>query len=175
MSSTFTSPIRIFVRNNPTNDGTIAPDNTGASNASQQVTFSGVNAAGTITTYQVGSPTTQDSIVIPAGSLISNVRLFETTAPSAFTGLVITVNVGATAIGTITPTTTGGSISFVPATTTAAAAIMANVGTSDVTLSFVVGTTSGVTGTLAGTFDVSYVPRNTDGSIIAYGSGYTNS
>jgi hypothetical protein len=175
MSSTFTSPIRIFVRNNPTNDGTIAPDNTGASNASQQVTFSGVNAAGTITTYQVGSPTTADSIVIPAGSLISNVRLFETTAPSAFTGLVITVNVGATAIGTITPTTAGGSISFVPAATTAAAAIMANVGTSDVTLSFVVGTTSGVTGTLAGTLDVSYVPRNSDGSIIAYGSGYTNS
>jgi len=175
MSSTFTSPIRIFVRNNPTNDGTIAPDNTGASNASQQVTFSGVNAAGTITTYQVGSPTTVDSIVVPAGSLISNVRLFETTAPSAFTGLVITVNVGATAIGTITPTTAGGSISFVPAATTAAAAIMANVGTSDVTLSFVVGTTSGVTGTLAGTLDVSYVPRNLDGSIIAYGSGYTNS
>jgi hypothetical protein len=175
MSSTFTSPIRIFVRNNPTNDGTIAPDNTGASNASQQVTFSGVNAAGTIATYQVGSPTTADSIVIPAGSLISNVRLFETTAPSAFTGLVITVNVGATAIGTITPTTAGGVISLVPATTTAAAAIMANVGTSDVTLSFVVGTTSGVTGTLAGTIDASYVPRNIDGSIIAYGSGYTNS
>jgi hypothetical protein len=103
------------------------------------------------------------------------VRLFETTAPSAFTGLVITVNVGATAIGTITPTTNGGTISFVPATTTAAAAIMANVGTSDVTLSFVVGTTSGVTGTLAGTLDVSYTPRNVDGSIIAYGSGLTNS
>jgi len=176
MSSTFTSPIRIFVRNNPTNDGTIAPDNTGASNASQQVTFSGVNAAGTITTYGVGGQsTTADSVVVPAGSLISNVRLFETTAPSAFTGMVITVNVGATAIGTITPTTTGGTISLVPATTTAAAAIMANVGTSDVTLSFVVGTTSGVTGTLAGTFDISYVPRNLDGSIIAYGSGYTNS
>jgi len=176
MSSTFTSPIRIFVRNNPSNDGTIAPDNTGASNASQQVTFSGVNAAGTIATYGVGSQNTVlDSIVVPAGSLISNVRLFETTAPSAFTGLVITVNVGATAIGTITPTTAGGSISFVPAATTAAAVLMANVGTSDVTLSFVVGATSGVTGTLAGTIDVSYVPRNTDGSITAYGSGYTNS
>jgi len=176
MSSTFTTPIRIFKRNNPTNNGVIAPDNTGAASTSQQVTFSGVNAAGTILTYGVGSQsTTRDDIVIPAGSLISNVRLFETTAPSAFTGMVITVNVGSTAIGTITPTTTGGSISFVPATTTAAAAIMANVGTSDVTLSFVVGTTSGVTGTLAGTFDVAYTPRNLDGSIIAYGAGYTNS
>jgi hypothetical protein len=175
MSSTFSTPIRIFKRNNPTNNGVIAADNTGAASASQQVTFSGVNAAGTITTYQVGSPTVSDVIVLPAGCIISNVRLFETTAPSAFTGLVITVNVGATAIGTITPTTAGGSISFVPAATTAAAAIMANVGVNDVTLSFVVGTTSGVTGTLAGTLDVSYTPRNVDGSIIAYGSGYTNS
>lgn len=175
MSSTFTTPIRIFKRNNPTNNGVIAADNTGAAVASQQVTFSGVNAAGTIATYQVGAPTVVDTVVIPAGSMISNVRLFETTAPSAFTGLVITVNVGATAIGTITPTTTGGSISLVPAATTAAAAIMANVGTSDVTLSFVVGTTSGVTGTLAGTLDVAYTPRNLDGSIVAYGSGFTNS
>ena len=175
MSSTFTTPIRIFKRNNPTNNGVIAADNTGAASASQQVTFSGVNAAGTITTYQVGAPTVVDTVVIPAGSMISNVRLFETTAPSAFTGLVITVNVGATAIGTITPTTTGGIISLVPAATTAAAAIMAIVGTSDVTFSFVVGTTSGVTGTLAGTLDVSYVPRNLDGSIVAYGSGFTNS
>ena len=175
MSSTFTTPIRIFKRNNPTNNGVIAADNTGAASASQPVTFSGVNAAGTISTYQVGAPTVVDTVVIPAGSMISNVRLFETTAPSAFTGLVITVNVGATAIGTITPTTTGGSISLVPAATTAAAAIMANVGTSDVTLSFVVGTTSGVTGTLAGTLDVTYTPRNLDGSIIAYGSGFTNS
>ena len=175
MSSTFTTPIRIFKRNNPTNNGVIAADNTGAASASQQVTFSGVNAAGTITTYQVGAPTVVDTVVIPAGSMISNVRLFETTAPSAFTGLVITVNVGSTAIGTITPTTTGGIISLVPAATTAAAAIMANVGVNDVTFSFVVGTTSGVTGTLAGTLDVSYVPRNLDGSIVAYGSGYTNS
>jgi len=176
MSSTFTSPIRIFVRNNPSNDGTIAPDNTGASSASQQVTFSGVNAAGAITTYGVGNQsTTLDSIVIPAGSMITSFRLFETTAPSAFTGMVITVAVAGTTVGTITPLTTGGVISFAPATTTAAAALLANVGTSDVTVTFTVGTTSGVTGTLAGTFDASYVPRNIDGSIIAYGSGYSNS
>jgi hypothetical protein len=175
MSSTYTTPIRIFKRNNPTNDGTIAPDNTGAASATQQVTFSGVNAAGAISTFQVGSPTTPDPLIIPAGSLISNVRLFETTAPSAFTGLVITVAVGGVTIGTITPLTTGGVISLVTATTTAGAAKMANVGTSDATMTFTVGTTSGVTGTLAGTLDVAYTPRNLDGSIIAYGSGFTNS
>ena len=175
MSSTFTGPIRIFKRNNPTNNGVIAPDNTGAASCSQQVSFSGVNAAGAITTYGIGSQsTTADSIVLPAGALISNVRLFETTAPSAFTGMVITVAIGATTIGTITPLTTGGIISYVPATTTAAAALLANVGVNDVTLTFTVGTTSGLTGTLAGVFDVSYVARNIDGSIIPYGSGYTN-
>jgi len=88
--------------------------------------------------------------------------------------MVITVAIGATTIGTITPLTTGGIISYVPATTTAAAALLANVGVNDVTLTFTVGTTSGVTGTLAGVFDVSYVARNIDGSIIPYGSGYTN-
>lgn len=175
MSSTFTTPLRVFKRNNPTNNGVIAPDNTGAANCSQQVTFSGVNAAGAITTYGVGSQsTTADAVVIPAGSMITNVRLFETTAPSAFTGMVITVAINGTTIGTITPLTTGGVISFVPATTTAAAALLANVGVNDVTLTFTVGTTSGVTGKLDGTFDVSYVARNVDGSIIAYGSGLTN-
>ena len=175
MSSTFTTPIRIFKRNNPSNDGTIAPDNTGASSAAQQVAFAGVNAAGAISTYQVGSPTTADGIVIPAGSMITNFRLFETTAPSAFTGLVITVAVGGTNVGTITPTTTGGVISISFTATAAVAALLANVGTSDVAVTFTVGTTSGVTGTLAGTFDVSYTPRNNDGSIAPYGSGYTNS
>jgi hypothetical protein len=176
MSSTFTSPIRIFVRNNPTNDGTIAADNTGASSAAQQVSFSGVNAAGAITTYGIGNQsTTADSVVVPAGSMITNVRLFETTAPSAFTGMVITVASGGVTIGTITPNTTGGVIAMTAASTTTGASAMANVGTSDVTLTFTVGSTSGVTGTLAGVFDVTYVPRNLDGSISPYGSGYTNS
>ena len=175
MSSTFTTPIRIFKRNNPTNDGTIAPDNTGAASVTQQVQFSGVATAGAITTYGIGSQsTTLDNVVIPAGSLISNIRLFETTAPSALTSGVITAAIGATTIGTITATATnGGVISMVPATTTAAAALLANVGTSDVTITFT-WARSAITGTLAGVLDVSYVARNLDGSIIAYGSGYTN-
>ena len=57
----------------------------------------------------------------------------------------------------------------------AASAILANVGVNDVAVTFTVGTTSGVTGTLAGVFSIDYTARNVDGSIIAYGSGYTNS
>jgi hypothetical protein len=173
MSSTFTTPLRVFKRNNPTNNGTIAPDNTGVVSCTQQATFSGVNAAGAISTTPVGSTTVQ-AVTIPAGSLVSNVRLFETTAPSAFTGLVITVAIGGTTVGTITPTTTGGVIAISFTATAAAATLLSNVGTSDVTMTFTVGTTSGVTGTLAGVFDVSYTPRNLNGSITAYGAGFTN-
>lgn len=174
MSSTFTQPIRVFKRNNPTNNGTIAPDNTGVVMCTQPASFSGVNAAGAITTYGTGSAsTTVDPITLPAGALLYNVKLIETTAPSAFTGMVITVAVGGVTVGTITPLTTGGVINMAfTATTTATAAL--SVGTSDVAVTFTVGTTSGVTGTLAGVFVVEYLARNFDGSIVAYGSGYTN-
>ena len=175
MSSTFTQPIRVFKRNNPTNKGVIAPDNTGVVMCTQPVSFSGVNAAGAITTYGTGSAsTTADPVYLPAGALVYNVKLIETTAPSAFTGLVITVAAGGVTIGTITPLTTGGVINMAfTATTTATAAL--SVGTSDTAVTFTVGTTSGVTGTLAGVFVVEYLARNSDGSTTAYGAGLTNS
>jgi hypothetical protein len=176
MSVTFNQPIRVYKFNNSSNNGVIAPDNTGAVICSQQNSFSGVSAAGLITTYGTGSAsTTLDPVVVPAGAIINNFRLFETTAPSVFTGLVITVAVNGTAVGTITPTTTGGVIAYVPTATAAVATLLANVGTSDATVTYTVGTTSGVTGTLAGVFTVDYVARNFDGSITNVGQGYTNS
>ena len=81
-----------------------------------------------------------------------------------------------TTIGTITPTAAGGVISYVPTATAAAATILNNIGTLDATLTFTAATVTTLTsGTVAGTFDVSYIPRNVDGSTTAYGSGYTNS
>jgi hypothetical protein len=176
MSVTFNQPIRVYKFNNSSNNGVIAPDNTGVVLCSQQNSFSGVNAAGLITTYGTGSAsTTPDSVVIPAGAIITNFRLFETTAPSAFTGMVITVAVNGTTVGTITPTTTGGVISYAPTATAAVATLLSNVGTSDATVTYTVGTTSGVTGTLAGVLVVDYAARNYDGSITNVGQGYTNS
>ena len=172
MSSTFTSPIRIFKRNNPTNDGTIAPDNTGAAIVSQQATFSGVAAAGAISTTKIGEASAS-SFVIPAGSIISNVKLYETTAPSALTSGVITVAVDGVTIGTITANATGGVIDMVFTATTTAAAETANNGTLDSVVTFT-WARSAITGTLAGVLSVEYTARNIDGSIIPYGSGYTN-
>jgi hypothetical protein len=176
MSSTFTQPIRIFKRNNPTNNGTIAPENTGASQATQQSYIAPITtttSAGALVTYDVGS-TTATPFVLPAGAIVSTVRFYETTAPSAITGGVVTVSIGGVDVGTITPTTTGGIIVMTPTATAAVAAAMNNVGTSDATVLFTATAISAITGTLAGTFSVEYTPRNYDGSIIAYGSGYTN-
>ena len=189
MSSTFTQPLRIFKRNNPSNDGTIAPDNTGAASVTQQSYItnpitSTTSGATVLTTADVGS-TTVTPFVLPAGALISNVRLFQTTVPTGLTGGVITVaivqtsptdgSLTTTTIGTITPTAAGGVITIAFTASAAVATILNNIGTLDATLTFSAATVSANTGTLGGTFDVSYVARNVDGSITAYGSGYTNS
>ena len=173
MSSTFTTPIRIFKRNNPSNDGTIAPDNTGAALVTQQATFSDVAAAGAITTTKIGE-SSSSAFVIPAGSIISAVKLYETTAPSALTAGVITVAVDGVTIGTITANATGGVISMAFTATTTAAAPAANNGSVDSTVTFT-WARSAITGTLGGVLSVEYTARNANGSITPLGSGYSNS
>jgi hypothetical protein len=176
MSSTFNTPIRVFKRNNPTNDGTIAPDNTGACQVAQQQYFAPITAtrlAGAIDTYDVGT-TTATSYVVPAGAIINHIFLYQTSAPSALTGGVITVAINGTDVGTVTPTTTGGRIQVTFTATAAVATILANVGTTDATITFTATAITAITGTLAGVFDVQYTARNPDGSIIAQGAGYTN-
>jgi hypothetical protein len=54
------------------------------------------------------------------------------------------------------------------------ATVLNNVGTTDATITFTATAITAITGTLAGTFDIQYTARNPDGSIIAYGAGYTN-
>jgi hypothetical protein len=188
MSSTFTQPMRIFKRNNPTNDGTIAPDNTGAARISQEQYITnpivGTTAGATVlTTADLGS-TTVVPFVLPAGAIIESFALYQDVVATGLTGGVITVSIiqtnpttGAnttTAIGTITPTAAGGRIAGVFTATAATAAIIGNIGTLDATLTFSAATVSANTGTLGGTFAVNYTARNADGSITPYGSGYTN-
>jgi hypothetical protein len=176
MSVTFNTPIRVFKRNNPTNDGTIAPDNTGAVQVCQQQFIAPITAtriAGALDTFKVGT-TTATPLVVPAGSIIQYLYFYQTSAPSALTGGVITASIDGVDIGTVTPTTTGGRLQMQPAATAAVAALLNNVGTSDVTIVFTATAITAITGTLAGTFDVRYTARNPDGSIIAVGSGYTN-
>jgi len=190
MSSTFTGPIRVFKRNNPTNDGTAAADNTGAVAVNQQsyVTnpITAVTATATVlTTADVGQ-TAVTPYVLPAGSIISNIRLFQTAAAGGLVGGVITVSIvqtspvdgslTTTVLGTITPTAAGGVISIAFTASAAIATILNNIGTLDATLTFSAAAVTTLTsGSLAGTFDVSYTARNVDGSITAYGANLTNS
>jgi hypothetical protein len=189
MSSTFTTPIRVFKRNNPTNNGVIAPDNTGAVRLSQQdiilnpiTTTTGT--ATTLTTAPYGT-TTASPLVLPAGSIIESFSLYQDVAAGGLVGGVITMSISitnpstgavtTTAIGTITPTAAGGRIAGVFTATAAVANIIENVGPLDATLTFsAAAVTTLSSGSLAGTLDVNYTARNADGSIIAYGSGYTN-
>jgi hypothetical protein len=149
MSSTFTSPIRIFKRNNPTNDGTIAPDNTGAAQCTVQAAIVG----GTAT-----------SVVVPAGSIINAVNAYVTTAAGSAGTPNVTVNTEV--VGTLADSAGVKTATF--GTGATAVGLLANVGTSDVTVNFTAGASA------VGTFSVTYTPRNVDGTITAYGSGYTN-
>ena len=186
MSSTFTGPIRINKYNNSTNNGVIAPDNTGAARVSQQQFIAPITAtqlAGAIPTFDLGT-TTAVPFVVPAGAILESIAFYQTAAPTALTGGVITVGlaitnpttgaVTTTSLGTFTPNLTGGVLTLVFPTTAAVAALLANVGPLDATLTFTATAITAITGTLAGTFSVNYTARNVDGSIIAYGSGYTN-
>lgn len=148
MSSTFTCPIRINKYNNPTNDGTIAPDNTGAAQCTVQAALVG------------GVETT---VVIPAGSIISNVQGYFTAVGA---GSATQVDVDGETVGTLSDAAGVNAITFDTAATSVG--LLANVGTSDVALTFTPG------GSAEGFLSVTYTPRNADGTITPYGSGYTN-
>ena len=190
MSVTFNQPIRVYKYNNPTNNGTIAPDNSGAVSATQQsyilnpITTTTANTT-VFTTADVGQ-TTATPFVLPAGSIVSNVRLFQTTAAANLAGGVITVAIiqtnpttGAnttTTIGTITPTAAGGVIPATFTASNAVATILSNIGTLDATLTFSAANVTALTGgAIAGVFQTQYTARNYTGSIINVGQGYTNS
>jgi len=152
MSSTFTLPLRLNTRQTTSNDGTISTANTGAAMISQQVAIVG-GAAATIT--------------IPAGSIINSIDGYLNVVGAASRAISITSNGVTTTVASLATTALG----RVPATYTASAAVanlLANVGVYDVTITLASEAAS------AGTLSVQYTGRNQDGSIIAYGSGYSN-
>lgn len=147
MSTTFTGPIRVFKRNNPTNNGTLAPDNTGAVVVSREKAFVG----GTATT-----------VVVPAGAIIRSISSYVTTA--AGTPGTPNVTLDGTTVATLSDDAGVNTASF----TAAQAGKLANVGTSDVTISFTAGADA------VGFLSVVWTARNVDGSITNTGEGYTN-
>ena len=146
MSVTFNTPVRVFKRNNPPNDGTIAPDNTGAAIVSQQAAI-------------VGGTATQ--IRIPAGSIIHSITDYVTTA--AGTPGATDVTLGTDVLGTLTDAAGVNTASLT------GTAFLANTGTSDLWLSYTAGASA------VGVLSVQYTARNPDGTITAQGAGLYNS
>ena len=103
---------------------------------------------------------TGTACVVPAGAIITRVSFQTTVVFSAATTLKLTI--GSTDItGTITVTTVGvATITF--ATTTAALALLSNVGTTDATLTYTLAGAGLTTG--AGNIIVEYIQRQPDGS-----------
>jgi len=101
--------------------------------------------------------------VLPAGSLITNFALYQTTKFAGTSG-VITVYLNGTAIAASSAITAGASgiISLTPSTD-AQTALFANVGTTDAIITYTVGS-SGSFSAGAGFFLIEYLVRNSDGS-----------
>ena len=152
MSSTFTIPMRLNTRQTTSNDGTISADNTGAAQISQQSAI-------------VGGAATTD--VIPAGSIIHSITGYLNVVGAASRAVSLTVNGVTTPVGTLT-TTALGQIDVVFTASAAVANLLANVGPYNCTVTLASEAAS------AGTLSIQYTGRNQDGSITAYGSGYTN-
>lgn len=152
MSSTFTVPLRLNTRQTTSNDGTISADTTGASMISKQAAVVGGSA---------------QTVVIPAGSIISDIKLYINVVGAASRAVSLTVNGTTTAVGTIT-TTALGKVSASFTASAAVANLLANVGAYDCTVTLASEAAS------AGVLSVEYTGRNSDGTITPYGSGYTN-
>jgi len=153
MSSTFTVPLRLNTRQTTSNDGTISADTTGASMISRQAAVVGGAA---------------QTLVIPAGSIISNIKMYINVVGAASRAVSLTVNGTTTSVGTIT-TTALGVVSIAFTASAAVANLLANVGAYDCTITLASEAAS------AGVLSVEYTGRNADGTITPYGSGYTNS
>jgi len=153
MSSTFTLPLRLNTRQTTSNDGTISTANTGAAQISQQTPIVAATAA---------------TVTIPAGSIIHSIDGYLNVVGAASRAVSLTVNGTTTAVGTLT-TTALGKVAVAFTASAAVANILANVGAYDCTITLASEAAS------AGTLSVQYTGRNADGTITAYGSGYTNS
>ena len=152
MSSTFTLPLRLNTRQTTSNDGTISADNTGATMISQQVPIVAATAA---------------TAVIPAGSIIHTIDGYLNVVGAASRAVSLTVNGVTTSVGTLTTTALGKhTVAFTQSA--AVANLLANVGAYNCTVTLASEAAS------AGTLSIQYTGRNADGTITAYGSGYTN-
>ena len=101
---------------------------------------------------------------VRAGAIVRSVTAYVTTA--AGTPGTPNVTIGAEVVGTLSDAAGINAITF--GTGATAVGLLANVGTSDVTLSYTAGVDA------VGYLSVAWTARNPDGTITNVGEGYTN-
>jgi hypothetical protein len=144
-------------------------DTTGTTAATTRNTGSTIVLQSKAVTY--AETTATNLAALPAGSLITAVQLYVDVTAFNGTSPTLTIKVGSTTIGTITPTSGTAGLYTMTATTTAADLLkMSNVGTSDVFVTYTVSGTTVTTG--AGTLVIAYTVRGSDG--VGYPVGNQN-
>ena len=122
--------------------------NMGATTVAQVSPIAYTDAAGTV------------ADVLPAGALITRIQVITTAAFSS--AATITLSIGGTAISTASVITTAGANAVAIAATTGAAALVANVGSTDAIVTYTIGGTALSSGT--GVLVIEYIVRNSDGT-----------
>jgi hypothetical protein len=123
----------------------------------------GVTSVGQTDPVAYNDAASSVAVVIPAGAIITNIALYQTTKFAGTSG-VITIYLNGTAIAASSAITAGASgiISLTPASD-AQVALFANVGATDAIITYTVGS-SGTFSAGVGFFLVEYLVRNADGS-----------
>ena len=120
----------------------------------------GATSVGQGATVAYTDAATTQAFVIPAGAIITNVALYQTTTFTSGTSGTFTVYVNGTSIGALTITTgTAGNLA-ITGSTAAMAALWNNVGSTDAIITYTGATLSAGAGTLL----IEYIVRNSDGS-----------
>jgi hypothetical protein len=120
----------------------------------------GATSVGQFATVAYNDAATTQAFVLPAGAIITNLALYQTTTFTSGSSGTFTVYVNGTSIGALTITTgTAGNLA-ISASTAGMAALWANVGTTDAIITYTGATLSAGAGTLL----IEYIVRNADGS-----------
>ena len=125
----------------------------------------GTTSVGQTDTVLYNDAAASTAFVIPAGSLITNLSLYQTTKFVGSSG-VITIYLNGTAIAASSAITAGASgiISFTPASD-AQTALFNNVGTTDAIITYTMGS-SGTFSAGAGVLLAEYLVRQSDGTYL---------
>jgi len=120
----------------------------------------GATSVGQVAAITSADASATQAFVIPAGAIITNIALYQTTTFTSGTSGTLTVYVNGTSVGSLAITTgTAGNLS-ISASSAAQSALWANVGSTDAIVTYTPATLNAGAGVLL----VEYIVRNSDGT-----------